>query len=214
MKTAIYLCTLPFSVYNTAFLYYSSTIMDREYLIAITNEAYHLTLLFPKKEPLRYKVREVANEVLADLLTMFKEKPTNVLVSKVETNCILMDSFLEVAKKQEWVERSLVNIVQEGYKVIQEEVVKLKPKINTEEKKVENTDKKEKPLVSLNSRQKKILDVLKQKDSAQVKDIQEIFPDITKRTLRRDFEALLASQLVERVGERSETFYRLADRTL
>lgn len=188
--------------------------MDREYLIAITNEAYHITLLFPKKDPLRYKVREVANEVMADLLTMFKDKPTNILIDRVEKNCILMDSFLEVAKKQEWVDKGSINDVQEGYKVIGEEVVKLKPRMVIQENKRIEKEKPSKPSTSLNSRQKKILDILKEKNSAQVKDIQEVFPDTTKRTLRRDFEALLASELVERVGERSETFYRLADRTL
>jgi len=38
--------------------------MDRNSLIQATNNLYRLTLFFPKKEPLRYKMREVANDIL------------------------------------------------------------------------------------------------------------------------------------------------------
>jgi len=43
--------------------------MDRSFLIQLTNEIYRLTLLFPKKEPLRYKMRELADDILANFLT-------------------------------------------------------------------------------------------------------------------------------------------------
>ena len=39
--------------------------MDKNSLIELTNKVYKLTLLFPKKEPLRYKIREVADDILA-----------------------------------------------------------------------------------------------------------------------------------------------------
>jgi len=42
--------------------------MDPNHLLQITNELYRLTLLFPKKEPLRYKMRELADDILADSL--------------------------------------------------------------------------------------------------------------------------------------------------
>ena len=41
--------------------------MDKEYFIKLTSDLYQLTLFFPKKEPLRYKMRELANNVLASL---------------------------------------------------------------------------------------------------------------------------------------------------
>jgi len=40
--------------------------MNKENLTQITNELYRLTLLFPKKEPLRYKMRELADDILAN----------------------------------------------------------------------------------------------------------------------------------------------------
>ena len=62
-------------------------------------------------------------------------------------------------------------------------------------------------------RQKKILEVLKERGRAQVKDFKEIFPGVSKRTLRRDFRNLMAQGLVERMGEKNNTFYQLRDRT-
>ncbi len=34
-------------------------------------------------------------------------------------------------------------------------------------------------------------------------------PDITKRTLRRDFEYMLSQGLIKRIGERNDTFYQI-----
>ena len=42
--------------------------MNKEDIIYITNNLYRLTQLFPKKEPLRYKIREVGGEILANLV--------------------------------------------------------------------------------------------------------------------------------------------------
>ena len=65
----------------------------------------------------------------------------------------------------------------------------------------------------LHERQKKILEILQEKRNAQVKDFKEIFPSVSKRTLRRDFRYLMEKGLVQRVGERNSTYYQLTDRT-
>jgi len=58
-------------------------------------------------------------------------------------------------------------------------------------------------------RQNRIVEFLKQKGRAQVWEIQKIFPDISKRTIRRDFRSLLEQGLIERVGERNKTYYKM-----
>ena len=83
---------------------------------------------------------------------------------------------------------------------------------NTEKK--ENTDKEqpvEKPLSkeSLLDRQKKILEILKEKGRAQVGDFKKVFPEVSKRTLRRDFRSLVSQKLVDRIGEKNNTFYQI-----
>ena len=61
----------------------------------------------------------------------------------------------------------------------------------------------------MNERQEKILEVLREKGRAQVWEIKQIFPQVSKRTLRRDFESLFKRGIIERIGERNNTFYRL-----
>jgi Fic family protein len=152
--------------------------MDKDFLIKLTNDLYRLTLLFPKKEPLRYKMRELADDILT--------KPT-------EKNLEILDSFFEVAKSQNWVSP------QDALKV-QQEYSKLKGGL----------EKPERTRISVNlgERQEKILEILEEKGKAQVWEVQKIFPEVTKRTLRRDFESLLNQGLIERIGERNETFYQ------
>jgi predicted HTH transcriptional regulator len=58
-------------------------------------------------------------------------------------------------------------------------------------------------------RQNRIIEYLKEKGQAQVWEIQKIFPDISKRTIRRDFRSLLKQGLIERIGERNRTYYKL-----
>jgi predicted HTH transcriptional regulator len=58
-------------------------------------------------------------------------------------------------------------------------------------------------------RQRRIIEFLKEKGQAQVWEIQKIFPDISKRTIRRDFRSLLKQGSIERVGERNKTYYKM-----
>jgi len=159
--------------------------MDSDYFIQLTANLYRLTLLFPKKEPLRYKMRELADDILA--------KP-------IEKDLEILDSFFEVAKAQNWVSSSNVLEIQQEYSKLKEGLKSSpEPSYGAELRKVERGS----------GRQEKILEILKEKGRAQVWEIQKIFPEVTKRTLRRDFEGLLNQGLIERIGERNETFYQL-----
>lgn len=62
-----------------------------------------------------------------------------------------------------------------------------------------------------NPRHRKILRILSQNEKAQLGQIKKFFPQVTKRTLRRDFNELLAKGWVEREGEGKATFYRLKE---
>lgn len=164
--------------------------MNKEYLTELTKNLYYLTLLFPKKEPLRYKMRELADDILADLTS--NPGPDENTLKKIE----ILDSFFEIAKTQNWVARENLLLLQAEYSKFKES---LPPSLN------EKTEEKE----TLNERQLKILEILKSKEKVQVWEIKNIFPEISKRTLRRDFEKLVRQGLIERIGERNTTFYAL-----
>ena len=62
--------------------------------------------------------------------------------------------------------------------------------------------------IKYSERHQKILDFLKTKGQAQVWEVKEILENISKRTIRRDFEYLVEKNLVQRIGEKNNTFYR------
>lgn len=169
--------------------------MDKDYLIQLTNSLYKITLLFPKKEPLRYKMREVADDFLA--------KPN-------AEDLNILTNFFEVAKSQNWVSSDEMLAIQTEYANLGEELNKIKPE---KEKRNLVSKFKLRPMSaggnSNTERQERILAFLREQGQAQVWQTKQIFPEVTKRTLRRDFESMLEKGLVERIGEKNDTFYRL-----
>jgi DNA-binding transcriptional ArsR family regulator len=191
--------------------------MEKEYFIQLTKEVYRITLLFPKKEPLRYKMRELADEILANLILILRGNfhRSGNLVDEVERDLEVLDTYFEVAKDQNWVSPADILEIQKEYSNIKEEIEKAKKEENPQPEVKENP--KEEKLVEgndiINERQKKILEFLREKGRAQVGQLVSFFPQVSKRTLRRDFRSLLKKGLIERVGEKNYTFYQLKVRT-
>jgi len=173
--------------------------MDRDYLIQLTNNLYSLTLLFPKKEPLRYKMRELASSILAEV----KQEDLEAL-----------NSFFEVVKAQNWVSPSDILAIQKEYDNLRQG---LKKEVPSQEKRKENpgetsnqlSPSKPSFISSIVERQDKILAFLKENGRAQVWQVKQVFPEVTKRTLRRDFEQMFKKGIIERTGERNNTFYQI-----
>lgn len=215
--------------------------MTKENLIWLTKEVYRLTLLFPKKEPLRYKMRELADDILADSLRITNQyeytNRNNPSTKKTETGSLqvlkdleVLDSFFEVAKDQNWVRPAELLAIQREYANLRGELEKPSAIEKTKEKvevlprqsvQVRQEMPSQAPQVlnqlasqtlaknGLNQRQEMILEFLREQGNAQVWQIKQILPDISKRTLRRDFERMLGQGVIERVGEKNDTFYQI-----
>lgn len=187
--------------------------MDKDYLVELTSKIYRLTLSFPKKEPLRYKIREAADEILKNLIIgqASKEEELSLDVSK---NINVLMAFLEVAKWQNWASYFNILEVSKEYDRIINNLKKEAEVLEAEETKQEFIPfiETEKAVVKqLDPRKEKILEILKEKGTAQVWEIKKILTDVSKRTLRRDFEKLLKEGFIERMGERNNTFYKLKE---
>lgn len=185
--------------------------MNKDFLIQLTNNLYRLTLLFPKKEPLRYKMRELADDIL---------------IRPSDKDLEALDRFFEVAKFQNWVSPFDILAVQKEYDNIRQELSLMtektpdmfsEPVPRALSKIIEEADsimeKKfpdhyEVPSSERNERQERILAFLRENGRAQVWEVKQVFPEVTKRTLRRDFEQMLSHGLIERMGEKNNTFYQ------
>lgn len=169
---------------------------DKDQIIKLTNSLYRLTLFFPKKEPLRYKIREVA---------------TSFLANPNKKDLTILDSFFDISLAQNWVSPNDILRVKEDYGKLtlifdqKEEPKSLLPEIVRELPYPNNFSSEP----GLTDRQSKIVDFLRQNGKAQVWQLKQLLPEVTKRTLRRDFEGLLHGGKIERVGERNDTFYQL-----
>lgn len=142
-------------------------------------------------------MREIADEILAGLISLsFKNNST--LLEDLRKNLEILDSFFEIVKVQNWVSQDIILLLQKEYSKLKETLSSTKNPENQ---------------VLLNERQKKILEFLKDKEKVQIWQVKEFFPQVSKRTLRRDFERLVREGLIERVGEKIYTFYKLKDRT-
>ena len=119
-----------------------------------------------------------------------------LIENKISQNPVIhdlevLDSFLEIAKSQNWASPKEIEEIQENYKKIKEEILQ---KIARE---------------SLNSRQEKILQILKERGKIQIWQLKEFFPQVSKRTLRRDLLKLISLGHVLRTGQGPETFYQI-----
>ena len=199
--------------------------MEKQELVQLTSDLYRLTLLFPKKEPLRCKMRELADDVLANILKLdsgFGLQPR--LDLDIVQDLEILYHFFIVAREQNWVSLSDLLNVSERYATLKEELSRYPapaglrfPYSNGSEREdtagqVPGTMTNQNAIDFNGSpkniqRQDKILEILKEKGQAQVWEFKRIFSGVSKRTLRRDFEYLVSQNLVERVGEKNQTFY-------
>ena len=176
--------------------------MDRDYLIKLTLAVYKVTKVFPNKEPLRFLIREKANQILADFILKNK-------VKNIQENIDVINGYFEIAEKQNWVDQLNFLVLKREYNEVKEELednVDKKEKI--EKKTLKSSDPHTSPIL-LNNRCEKILGILKEKEKAQIWEFKKVFPEVTKRTLRRDFEFLLKQSLVIRAGENNNVYYML-----
>ena len=158
-----------------------------------------------------------------------RERADDILAKPNEKDFEVLDNFFEVALVQNWVSPSDILAIKKGYDNLREILKKYKPE---KEKKKDNLDVGEEdksssspfaaarvvevypketpiPLSHNLDRQEKILEFLKENGRAQVWQIKRVLPEVTKRTLRRDFEHLLEQGLIERMGEKNDTFYQI-----
>ncbi len=185
--------------------------MEREFLLKTIFALYKVTEFLPADEPLRFAIREKAIDILADGLQEEQKKQTNQhLLDNIE----VIQAYFQLAQEQDWLNPANFAILKQEYNKIKAELTAKsavsKPKSPTTVK----------PAVvgyspalaapgALKQRNRKIMQILQQRETAQMRDIKEFFPEVTKRTLRRDVDELLKQGLIERMGDKTSAVYKL-----
>ena len=177
-------------------------IMDikREYLIKLTLGVYKVTTKFPENEPLKQKIRDKADNVLALLVSHSPDIDKKELTAEIEP----LLAFFEIAKEQKWVDAKNFLILSQEYGKIRDfSLEKAQKPVKSSIKREFSTGSVEKPQtrISLNPsiRQQKIIEITKNRGEVRLSELRGVFSDITPRTLRRDLRALVEKGLIKRI---------------
>lgn len=192
--------------------------MDKEQLKQITLGLYKVTEIFPDREPVKFFLREKASKTLADAVLFFEKNPIKLsekqkseIGEEIIKNISLIQVYFDVSKHQGWADSRNFLVLGKEYQKIRDEVERQrKPHGFVQAMTGKVVEEAEPAFDNFRSeRTKKIMEFLKKKDRVQIWELKEVFPEVTKRTLRRDFEYLLANNLVEREGDGKYTFYKV-----
>jgi len=205
--------------------------MEKSNIIKLTVALYSVTELFPEREPLRFSLRKQANRILAGFvlcfcnnLTILTKTDKQKILKKILKDIEIVQTFFLLAETQDWLRPENFLILRQEYARVAQfteqalnvekeaddmELATTTPKVMKEPAKRETPIKKQQVVspVVLKSRHKQIIEFVKNRGVAQVKDVKEILPEVTKRTLRRDFDFLLKTGLVVRRGDKNTTEY-------
>lgn len=197
--------------------------------LKVTNAVYKVLDYLPDADPLKNKAKEKALAILenATLLsgaqgwvslksyfTGEHEKASAQLLGDIE----VLEGYLGIGKNQGWIDSMNFLIITREYQNIKNSFKKSETKKGVEVSAVQHPIAdvgqpiKERPAKKedFSDRQRKILEILKKKEKAQVADLIKELPDITKRTVRRDLDDLLKKGKIARVGEWNQVFYQIA----
>lgn len=153
-------------------------IMDRDYFVKLTLAVYKVTELFPQDTSLKCDIRNLANEILANLLT--NGRP----MSDIEK----LEGYFDEAEAQNWVDSRNFLVLRREYDKIKEEF-QAKSNFN-------------------NGRQKKIIEIAQGNGRVKLGELLKFFPEVNKRTLMRDLESLSRAGIVSRNGNGRARYYQ------
>lgn len=196
--------------------------MNKKDFIQLTLDLYNLTGRFPNKEPLRYRVRDMADDILSDLLLLIsnpgpalteKKKIKNRLIDKIK----VVEDLFEVARPQDWVSPDDIEEMKQEYSRIKHAVeavdtseAKSKPKTEETDNPTEKVvDEEDVQTESISGRQQRVVKEIEKKSPTQISDLKEEFNEVSRRTLIRDLNELTDKGLVNKTGKGPAVFYSL-----
>jgi DNA-binding HxlR family transcriptional regulator len=180
--------------------------------INLTSVTYGLLEFFPEEEPLTNRAKDKALAISEGLVLFQENQASNKILEDIDTFL----NYMEIAKSLGWMSNINFLIISKEYGKIRNQISQLVVKPPVERKKentsivaVQSPKDTSAPKLLVSDRQKKILNILKEKGKAQVSDFKTVLTDVTKRTIRRDLDELLKNNQIIRVGEWNQVFYQI-----
>jgi len=203
--------------------------MNEKRYLKLTEAVYKSIEFLPEDEPLSNKIKEKTLSILGNLIlsslstygnpiSFFSTKEKTGLqkeqiLIQILTDIEILKNYLRIGRSQSWIEPFNFLILAKEYDRIKKETKQqlenLEKESKTQPPKKTTTSPavKKETLVSFSARQEKILNILKNQGKAQVSDFKKVFPEVSKRTLRRDLDDLRKKGKVVRTGEWNQVSY-------
>jgi hypothetical protein len=195
--------------------------MTPDFFIQLTFAVHRVASTLPPEEPIGGQIKSSANALLASLLLVsegnpFSEEQRMAGIPKAIREAGTLLAYLSYAKRMAWVNPQNFAVLEKEYTRVGEFLRKLHQDMAGQTPKAVRTPEPVAPKRDLripesrlNTRQARILELMRNKDKTQVWELQKLFPDVTKRTLRRDMDDLLKRSLILRQGEWNEVSYQI-----
>ena len=187
-----------------------------EQVFKLTIALYKVADSFPKDEVLKQTLQKQGLKILE--LVVKQEKDNETVLKNIKT----IQSYLQVAKSLRVTNPVNLEVLQREYRKLAEGFLQtdkpvavvttsslaskpLEAKLDT------RNDMRAKPEVisEINDRQKTILEYLKQNKQARVGDLQDIFKNVSAKTIQRDLHDLVERNILARDGDKRWTTYYL-----
>jgi DNA-binding transcriptional ArsR family regulator len=197
----------------------------QEKFLNLTGVAYKLLEYFPELDLSAVKAREKILAIMEGLVLVEGTENNQKIKEKIAEDIEMLLGYFKIGKTQGWISQMNYLIISSEYAKIKQKIIATsdvaiivveKPQEQRTQKVAEpvldksGSQKKESQnFVKLSDRQQKIIKFLSDKEKAQVMDLQEVLPTVTKRTIRRDLDELLATGKVVRLGEFNQVFYKV-----
>ncbi|MBI1984787.1 MAG: DeoR family transcriptional regulator [Candidatus Wildermuthbacteria bacterium] len=183
--------------------------MDKDFFIKLAFGTHKVADLLKDGKALK----ESANSLLADLMVFCEDNPVtldqkrNILPRTLRQIEGLQRYFAQARFSNKSINPKNFLILEKEYSRIPAMLIGFLGSQKAPEVLAPKPEMKQEP--SLSQRQRRIIELLRNKETTQVWELQKVLPEVTKRTLRRDLDELLKLNLVERQGEWNAVFYRM-----
>lgn len=158
---------------------------------------YRVTKLFPEGEVLVGLMRQVANLVLANLIS----GQTKQVREQIE----ILLSYFQIASRQNWTKQVNFVILAKEYQALLNELEQVRLAEPSQNKGVPKIEQ----FKELSQRQNKIIEYIKQKGSVKLKDISVLFPMLSLRTVRKELNKMAQQEILSQQGVGRGSFYKI-----
>jgi len=169
--------------------------MSKDFYIRLTFAVYKVIELFPEKEPLKHDIRNLANEILVNLINNNSENGSRNIES--------LNNLFDLAEEKNWIDRRNFLVLRREYNKID----------GLSKNKEVFSGKAGENSFSNKRRRGEILNIMKQNNKTKIGILAKNFPNINRRTLLRDLDGFCQVGLVKKNGNGRGVYYIMKNAT-